>query len=199
MKDALGTLGMLISEDEQRDAVHIAVVPAIAGETASLRPGQKCRLHSDGETAFLANSDEAIGLVDPFLDKNVLPGQRFWLCLYPRTITSLRHVWTHPSLDEPSPAKEPDTSGKDMSEEWLTNWCSRNDCPDWAILKQGFEGTLHTDGYYKFRYDDFGGSEQYLFVGAYDGHAEIPDEFWHHVDIVMGRKVQRAKYFSCSC
>ena len=43
--------------------------------------------------------------MDPFLSDPVQPGQRYWLCLYPQTVTTLRHVWTHPAFaDEQIPA-----------------------------------------------------------------------------------------------
>lgn len=75
-------LGNLATPEAKRDAVHIAIVPMIA--TKELQPAE-----------MLAN-----GIVDPFLTKPVQVGERFWLCLFPNTVTSLRHVWTHPAFAE---------------------------------------------------------------------------------------------------
>ncbi len=85
-------LGHLCDDGSARDAVHIAVAPVIA--TTVLEPGQHVGV-VDGVASKLA---EHIGIVDPYLTYPVLPGQRFWLFLYPNTVTSLRHVWTHPAF-----------------------------------------------------------------------------------------------------
>lgn len=86
-------LGELITGQECRDAILIAVAPIVAGE--DLQPGQHVRVE-DGN-AFASN-ESAVGVVDPFLREWVRSGQQFWLCLYPRTITSLRHEWSHPAF-----------------------------------------------------------------------------------------------------
>lgn len=97
--DALFTLGTIIGEGAGRDAIHLAVEPVIAAET--LRPGQDIGLQEDGKAAGWVAKH--VGIVDPFLKDMVMPGQKFWLIVYPRQITSLRHVWEHPSFpEEPS-------------------------------------------------------------------------------------------------
>src|SRR5262245_28136818 len=108
--DALATLGMIIDEGAGRDAIHLAVEPIEAAE--KLFPGQAIGLV---DSKASANAPVKVGIVDPFLDTPVFPGQRFWLVVYPRTIESLRHVWTHPAFADTAPPK----SDKTKSEAWL--------------------------------------------------------------------------------
>lgn len=91
--DALETLGMIINDHEKRDAIHLAVEPVKA--RVKLFPGQDVEIQA--HEAF--PGDNPVGIVDPFLKSAVLPGEYFWLVVYPRQITSLRHVWTHPKFD----------------------------------------------------------------------------------------------------
>ena len=86
-------LGQFPNEDDRRDAIHIAIAPVVAGE--DLQPGEHVGLSPDKKFVKTENS---IGIVDPFLKETVKAGQTFWLCLYPYTITSLRHAWTHPTF-----------------------------------------------------------------------------------------------------
>lgn len=92
--DALETLGMIHFKPEARDAIHLAVEPVVAGE--ELQPGQKIKL-LNGEAVWAKRGD-ALGIVDPFLPRAVQQGERFWLVILPRMITSLRHVWEHPAF-----------------------------------------------------------------------------------------------------
>jgi hypothetical protein len=90
-------LGQLIDNgDRRRDAIHIAVAPVTAAE--QLAPGQHVGLIEPGNLELVGPSNCNIGVVDPFLLQEVEPGQRFWLFLYPGTITGLRHVWSHPAF-----------------------------------------------------------------------------------------------------
>lgn len=90
---------------QHRDAIHIAVVPVRVDKTC--RPGQRVgiaeSLSVSGELTVTALYEESIGVIDPFLQRPVMHGQRCWLYLDPGSINSLRHEWTHPVLDkEPS-------------------------------------------------------------------------------------------------
>jgi hypothetical protein len=90
-------LGRLIEDGERRrDAIHIAIAPVTAADR--LTPAQHVGLVHAGNVELVGPCDHNIGIVDPFLAEDVEPGQRFWLFLYPGTITGLRHVWTHPAF-----------------------------------------------------------------------------------------------------
>lgn len=98
--DALATLGTIINEGEKRDAIHLGVEPIQAGE--ALRKGCHVYIGDDGKAySFKNRKQKAVGIVDPFLTCNVEEGERFWLIVYPRQITSLRHVWSHADFKDP--------------------------------------------------------------------------------------------------
>lgn len=93
---------ILPAKTSGRDAIHIAIAPVMAGE--HLEPGDHVGfIGSDRTMAYrrstlvLEDGNETLGIVDPFLKEEVRPGQKFYMCLYPRTITTLRHQWSHPA------------------------------------------------------------------------------------------------------
>ena len=101
-------LGGLLGSSEQRDAVHVALLPAVTDSI--LRPGDLVGIKAvvrQGDTTDVyvdlvhncRPDGKAIGIVDPFLTQKVFRGHRFYVLLMPNTITSLRHEWTHPDLD----------------------------------------------------------------------------------------------------
>jgi hypothetical protein len=188
--DALETLGSIIDNTAGRDAIHLAVEPIIAGQ--DLNPGQDIGIR-DG-LAFKYMEDEKtpvklVGIVDPFLKYTVRRGQMFWLIVYPRTISSLRHVWTHPDFEEhPYTIIESNQKSKEVSEKWVRKFLRDNDAPS---SYQKMIDLIKSGGV-----DD----EEYFFVGDLDGHCAIPSEFWDHIEIITGKKMNiRPGYFSCSC
>lgn len=99
--DALDILGRVITADDKvgRDAIHLAVEPVIAGERVF--PGQDVGRRSDGAFASPSITNgitKTLGIVDPFIETAVQPGEKFLLVIYPRQITSLQHVWEHPDF-----------------------------------------------------------------------------------------------------
>lgn len=185
--DALATLGTIIDEAQKRDAIHLAVEPVVAGER--LRPGEHITV-TDG-VAMSADADEALGIVDPFLANPARKGQRFWFVMYPRQVTSLRHVWAHPAFPDeagtPAPLPKP-VADKVESERWLRDFCQRSDCPSYEVVI----GVISSE---RSGWDD-----DYLHFDGSDAHGSIPPEFWTHVEVVLGRKLaNHPTYFSCSC
>lgn len=104
--DALETLGMVHFKPEARDAIHLAVEPIEAGE--DLKPGEHIGIIHQVDGLIVKNvavsryehrDIKLLGIVDPFLpEEGVKKGQSFWLVVYPRQISSLRHVWEHPDF-----------------------------------------------------------------------------------------------------
>ena len=191
-KDAVATMGEILTDDVGgRDAVHVAVIAVKAGTV--LCAGAHVGLTQNEAGEYVAHySGEEIGIVDPFIKDLVKPNQRFWLYLYPRTITSLRHNWTHPAFAD---AKTGETYARPTeraeSEAWLRAFCETNDCPGYLTVMSVIAGETGEHN----QWDD-----EYLHFNGVDAHGDIPDEFWMHVENVLGRKIEKkAKYWSCSC
>jgi hypothetical protein len=91
-------LGRIIKGDNAgRDAVHIAIAPVRAAQI--LQPGERIGF-VDEDQLLVGRVTDYVGIVDPFMGKPVMPGQDFYMCLFPGTTTSLTHVWKHPSFKE---------------------------------------------------------------------------------------------------
>lgn len=89
-------VGQLITNgDKRRDAIHVALAPATANE--DLNPGDHIGFAEEKNIELFGKCENPIGIVDPYLKDQVKKGQSFWMFLYPETVTSLRHVWTHPA------------------------------------------------------------------------------------------------------
>lgn len=109
-------LGKIIGPDEVRDAVHIAVAPVVAGDFLS--PGQHVGFHPNGKVGPTGTS---IGIVDPFLTRSIYPNDRFFLFLYPNSITALHHTWSHPAFDE-TPSESVSPKEVDEEDEIRRSW-----------------------------------------------------------------------------
>lgn len=85
--------GQIITDPNtpERDAIHVACYNCEA--LFDLKPGT----HVD---KYGSNLGELVGIVDPYLYLPVKKGQRFWIFLYPKTVTGLQHQWQHPEFSE---------------------------------------------------------------------------------------------------
>lgn len=168
-------LGQIITNDQARDAIHIAVAPMQAAE--KLSPGQHVAVIG---TEAWASAGTPVGVVDPYLKADVKKGQRFWLFLYPGSISSLRHEWTHPAFVA--------DAGKTESEMWLRAFADR---------------LFSYDPDYGSRFDVLIANAENGGFGTdieYGEDCEPNDEFWMHFERYTGRKVlHRPSYFRCAC
>lgn len=198
--DALATLGTIITEKEKRDAIHLAVIPMMAPDSErTLHPGD----HVDKTgctTQYGHRFDNSIGIVDPFIESIVKPGEWFWCLIYPRQITSLRHVWEHPAFpDEPEIeiVTDANTITKDDSMKWMKEYAEQlgygKDGGEFGQRVYTVEEVLKAAKVW------IGRSESTSING--DEH-DVPDEFWFHYEIVTGTKVPESKkkqFFNCIC
>lgn len=173
-------LGELLQGGEQRDAIHIAIAPIVAAHAMS--PGQHVGLLDNGTAS--AKSEKLIGIVDPFLKEGPVTGERFWLCLYQKSVTGMRHHWQHPTFTEQ------EAPCKAYSEKWLRDYAIRN-CSYYT----------KDEAYDKFMQRVQAGEIFYYgsdLHGAYE--LEQPEELFNHLSIVLGKAVGAENFtYSCSC
>lgn len=199
LANAVETLGSLIGPAEGRDAIHVAVLPVEAGET--MYPAQRIRIVDGKATA--TGVGKAVGIVDPFLSGPVYEGQRFWLLLFPRTITSLRHVWSHPDFPDeivPGTPAMPEAVADDpvaRSKNWIDNFAGDLDLTVNQVMRGAelWAETAKGDRWGEYTYEN---GENYKGMSE-----ERFAEFWRHYEVVTGRPleedVRRESFFTCSC
>ena len=179
-------LGSVIEDKQSRDAIHMAVAPVIAD--TKLFPGQPIGF-VDAEKNTVGATNRSIGIVDPFLEGAVFPGQTFWMLIYQNTITGLRHEWTHPAFDGAEEVKEQDVD----SEQWLKDFAE----------KAGLAYSKLAEIITEYVEED----ETWVEHGsqcAQDAFEEVDEgEFWKHIENVTGMKKPEdpgwSVPFSCSC
>lgn len=199
--DALDTLGTCpIPDNSGRDAIHLAVEPVECGWMA-LKAGDRVKIEGGKAVpakTFNSGSD-ATGIVDPFVNRTIRPGEKFWFVVLPRTITSLRHVWSHPAFPEAAvyhEDKDDDHYGfipeQSMAQARMKEWCvgigERYD-----YIMKGAKKYLET-GDYTYGERDSGNLEG----------VDLPTWFWDTYETITGEKVRGdarsdGSFFSCSC
>ncbi len=169
-------LGQIITTEQQRDAVHIAVAPVEAA--TRLLPGYPVELDASGRAVMA--KERGIGVVDPFLEIGVPKGGRFWLFLYPGSITGLRHEWSHPAFD--GRAENP-MDEKAKSEAYLQSLATL--C---GVDYERMMDCMDEDDYISM-----GDNEHYKQVLP---EAEVLEK---HFENVRGHKPKSTYVFSCAC
>ncbi len=172
------TLGNLIQDAGHKDAIHIAIAPVVAA--CNLLPGEHIGFIKKGDTTKVGNySDNPIGIVDPFLTEPVKKNQHFYMCLYPKSITSLRHDWDHPAF----------VADKSESEQWLENFASEVEL-SYEELLEAADSYIRTGDYHVCQ--------------GFDTPNIVYQEstnFWKHYQTVTGKVLPEdmGMFFTCSC
>ncbi len=189
--------GRLVPADfpDERDAIHIATAAVFA--TENLNPGDHVGFVTKDNDKMGRSEIAPLGIVDPFLPKPVKKGERFWVFLYPGTIQSLRHNWSHPSFDvrqqliraiEETPAKK-------RMKAFTRELSGGHDYNGNLYGEVTFEELIDRATCYVV------GGEYWSEGGRFEGQ-DLYDEFWDDFEELTGLKVpegDRYSFFSCSC
>ncbi len=168
-------LGRLLEHDPPRDAIHVAVIPVVAG--ADIGTDNRRIMLVDGLAYPGVMPNNVVGVADPWIIGPICKGDRFWLLLTPGSITSLRHSWTHPAF--PSAVAD-----REASEAWLRVFADEMRTPYLDVIAGAAAGSLQ-------------------FESSIDSGYDPGADFWHHVEVVTGRIFPEAHrdstMFSCHC
>lgn len=172
-------LGELLGGGEERDAIHIAIMPARACDY--IGAGAHIRVDARGEARLDGASPNAVA--DPFLRHQIYPGQKFYALLFPYTIESLRHEWVH--RDFPLP----ESDNRHLSEQWLRTF-AEDHYVDYGEMMEAADDLMNGHS-----------SDMDICFGEDVDYSERQD-FWNHYSVVRGKVVTddiREEYFRCAC
>lgn len=200
--------GKLVPDDfpDERDAIHIATAAVFAEH--DLQPGEHVGLTTEKPDVMGRSEIAPLGIVDPFLTKTIKKGERFWVFLYPGSIRSLRHAWSHPAFDKKaaliealkdSPAKRrmrafaESLPNKDRIEEWDdVNYT-------YKTISEGVPYTMEDVLFHARAFVEHG--EYWSEGGDFEGQG-IYNGFWDDYTSITGLPGPSDgdyHFFSCSC
>lgn len=170
-------VGQILYGNPQRDAIHIAICPAVAKST--LQPGERISIENLNGTIFAYPSTpkkDGDGIVDPFLRYEVKSGNKFYIFLHPDTIRSLRHDWICPKFEDQTKSKV-----------YMIH-VARDIQWDYDQL---MSAAAHWVANKEYAYEN---NELYKDIGI------DWDDFWNHYEILTGHTPEdRSGFFTCSC
>jgi len=179
-------LGKLVrTKDSERDAIHIAIISVTADCT--LKPGVDVAVIARNDDFFATIEGYTVGIVDPFLKQDVKKGERFHVLLYPNTVTSLKHSWTHPSIKD---IPKPESKDIQRAKAYLEEFASSNRISYQELLDILYEA--NDEGYYNC------GSAEDL----QDSLNCDKENLLFYYSIVSGKQLNRDKddvWFGCAC
>jgi hypothetical protein len=175
-------IGKLAASDAQRDAIHVAIAPVVAA--CDLGPGAHVGFLSDGRVGWC---EHPIGIVDPYLNHFVKADQRFYLFLYPNTVTGMRHHWSHPAFE-----CEQQTDRVSESRSWLEALAHRMGLTFDALME-------HADEFLEYGEPICQMDSERWRNCFYEG--DTTEEFWKHYEAETGKTVgdRTAVPFTGSC
>ena len=204
MRPTQELIGKIITEEAGRDAIHIAVLPVTAGQ--DLLPSDEVGISGD---VAGKHCKPLVGIVDPFLKPGIVEkGQRFFIYLFPNTISSLRHVWAHKDIPdtlggEPAPKVPP--GDKAESEAWLREYAKRVN-PYFVDAEMGEYASHYpggADGAYQTLLEGLRSGELVYHGIDMHGREDLIDgeELQRHGSVVLGYPLNfdTFEYFSCTC
>ncbi len=157
---------------------------------------------SDVKIGKLLTGGERRDAIDPYLEESVKPGEWCYLFLYPNTVTSLRHEWTHPAFLDTLSAPARAVLQQPLPEPITPNLnAAKGRVAEIAELVDRSYDRLISDAH---AYLDIG--EYVTEQGGMSWQDTFPSyavEFWTLFAVITGREVpvgkREANFFSCSC
>jgi len=191
--EIINTIGTILTTNEhQRDAIHMAILPVVVDDDW-IRPGEHVAFVPGSKDRVRSVRADGIGIIDPFLNdgKPLVKEDRVWLFLYPNTIHGLRHDWVCESIDgkQSVPLAQTVSVEVENSEEWIRSFADEHSLDYESLISSAARGRDSV-----IANDDF---------GRYDIDDRDYELFWHHLEVITGRKFdedhRESVSWSCSC
>ncbi len=94
-------LGTWPKINDPRDAVHVAIIPALCATDFKVGDQVLIKNTEEGIVAEYCAHNNYDAVIDPYLMVDPLKGQVVWVLMRPGSILSIRHEWYHPKVQHP--------------------------------------------------------------------------------------------------